>query len=87
MAQARDCDRIKSGDPQQNGRHERMHLKPAAHNFLQQQAKFDNYRLLQQSAAASSRIHHFRSCGVPLDHLISRASRLISKIKSFDWVN
>ena len=36
--------RIKSGHPQQNGRHERMHLtlkkeatKPAAQNFLQQQ--------------------------------------------------
>ena len=36
--------------PEQNGRHERMHLtlkkeatKPAAHNFLQQQAKFDDF--------------------------------------------
>ena len=36
--------------PQQNGRHERMHLtlkkeatKPAAKNFLQQQAKFDHF--------------------------------------------
>ena len=36
--------------PQQNGRHERMHLtlkkeatKPAAQNFLQQQAKFDDF--------------------------------------------
>ncbi len=41
-------ERIKPGNPQQNGRHERMHLtlklettKPAACNFLQQQAKFD----------------------------------------------
>jgi putative transposase len=39
-----------SGHPQQNGRHERMHLtlkkettKPAASNFLQQQAKFDDF--------------------------------------------
>ena len=38
-------ERIKPGHPQQNGRHERMHLtlkqeatKPAAGNFLQQQA-------------------------------------------------
>jgi putative transposase len=38
------------GTPQQNGRHERMHLtlkkeatKPAAQNFLQQQAKFDQF--------------------------------------------
>jgi transposase InsO family protein len=38
-------ERIKPGHPQQNGRHERMHLtlkkeatKPAAQNLLQQQA-------------------------------------------------
>jgi len=43
-------ERIKPGHPQQNGRHERMHLtlkkeatKPAAQNFLQQQAKFDEF--------------------------------------------
>jgi len=43
-------ERIKPGHPQQNGRHERMHLtlkqeatKPAARNFLQQQAKFDAF--------------------------------------------
>jgi len=43
-------ERIKPGNPQQNGRHERMHLtlklettKPAARNFLQQQAKFDQF--------------------------------------------
>jgi putative transposase len=43
-------ERIKPGHPQQNGRHERMHLtlkkeatKPAAANFLQQQARFDNF--------------------------------------------
>ena len=42
-------ERIKPGNPQQNGRHERMHLtlkkeatKPAAKNFLQQQGKFDD---------------------------------------------
>jgi putative transposase len=41
---------IKPGNPQQNGRHERMHLtlkkqttKPAAQNILQQQAKFDDF--------------------------------------------
>ena len=45
-----DIERIKPGCPQQNGRHERMHLtlkleatKPAAKNFLQQQAKFDDF--------------------------------------------
>jgi putative transposase len=43
-------ERIKPGHPTQNGRHERMHLtlkkeatKPAAKNFLQQQAKFDRF--------------------------------------------
>src|SRR5215470_20371041 len=45
-----DIERIKPGHPQQNGRHERMHLtlkqeatKPAARNFLQQQGKFDHF--------------------------------------------
>jgi putative transposase len=43
-------ERIKPGNPQQNGRHERMHLtlkkettKPAGKNFLQQQEKFDAF--------------------------------------------
>jgi putative transposase len=43
-------ERIKPGHPEQNGRHERMHLtlkkeatQPAAQNFLQQQAKFDAF--------------------------------------------
>jgi len=43
-------ERIKPGHPQQNGRHERMHLtlkkeatRPAGANFLQQQAKFDAF--------------------------------------------
>lgn len=42
--------RIKPGNPQQNGRHERMHLtlkretvRPPAMNFLQQQEKFDDF--------------------------------------------
>jgi putative transposase len=43
-------ERIKPGPPEQNGRHERMHLtlkqeatKPAAGNVLQQQARFDTF--------------------------------------------
>src|SRR5271165_6807127 len=43
-------ERIKPGHPQQNGRHERMHLtlkkeatRPAGANLLQQQAKFDAF--------------------------------------------
>src|SRR5215475_4861784 len=45
-----DIERIKPGHPQQNGRHERMHLtlkneatKPASKNFLQQQARFEEF--------------------------------------------
>lgn len=43
-------ERIKPGNPQQNGQHERMHLtlkkeatKPPGNNFLQQQDKFDSF--------------------------------------------
>lgn len=43
-------ERIEPGQPQQNGRHERMHLtlkkeatKPASFNFLQQQERFDTF--------------------------------------------
>ncbi len=43
-------ERIRPGNPQQNGRHERMHLtlkkeatKPASFNFLQQQERFDEF--------------------------------------------
>lgn len=45
-------ERIVPGNPQQNGRHERMHLtlkksatRPAGMNFLQQQNKFDDFML------------------------------------------
>jgi transposase InsO family protein len=44
-------ERIRPGHPQQNGRHERMHLtlkqeatRPAGANLLQQQAKLDNFQ-------------------------------------------
>jgi transposase InsO family protein len=44
-------ERIKPGNPQQNGRHERMHLtmknevcRPAAYNTLQQQEKLDTFQ-------------------------------------------
>lgn len=43
-------ERIKPGHPQQNGRHERMHLtlkkeatRPPCYNFLQQQDRFDDF--------------------------------------------
>ncbi len=44
-------ERIEPGHPQQNGRHERMHLtlkqeatRPAEHDFLKQQARFDGFK-------------------------------------------
>jgi len=43
-------ERIEPGNPQQNGRHERMHpalkpetTKPAGNNFLHRQAEFDDF--------------------------------------------
>jgi putative transposase len=46
-----DIERIKPGHPEQNGRHERMHLtmkkevcRPPAYNFLQQQEKLDTFQ-------------------------------------------
>lgn len=43
-------ERIKPGNPQHNGRHERMHLtlkhettRPNCFNFLQQRARFDGF--------------------------------------------
>ena len=55
-------ERIKPGPPEQNGRHERMHLtlkkeatKPAAANVLQQQARFDAFVDALQPASARIR--------------------------------
>ena len=71
-------ERIEPGHPQQNGRHERMHLtlkkeatKPAAANALQQQARFDAFvqRYNQE------RPHQALGMKVPAD-LYRRSSRL-----------
>jgi putative transposase len=63
-------ERIRPGHPEQNGRHERMHLtlkqqatKPAAPNLLQQQARFDVF--LQQYNA--ERPHQALGMKVPAD--------------------
>jgi putative transposase len=63
-------ERIKPGHPEQNGRHERMHLtlkqqatKPAAPNLLQQQGRFDAF--LQQYNA--DRPHQALAMRVPAD--------------------
>ncbi|MGE4131957.1 MAG: IS481 family transposase [Bdellovibrionales bacterium] len=64
-------ERIKPGHPEQNGRHERMHLtlkkeatKPAGHNLLQQQEKFDDFR----SEYNEERPHQALEMKTPRDH-------------------
>jgi putative transposase len=63
-------ERITPGHPEQNGRHERMHLtlkreatKPAARNVLQQQARFDTF-VAQYNA---ERPHEALDMRVPAD--------------------
>ena len=63
-------ERIQPGHPQQNGRHERMHLtlkreatKPASPNFLQQQARFDAFLARYND----ERPHHALDMRVPAD--------------------
>jgi putative transposase len=70
-------ERIQPGHPQQNGRHERMHLtlkqeatKPAAANVLQQQARFDGF--VQQYN--HERPHQALAMRVPAD-LYTRSPR------------
>ena len=57
-------ERIKPGNPQQNGRHERMHLtlkkeacKPAAFNFLQQQEQLDAFQQVYNHERPHQAIH------------------------------
>jgi transposase InsO family protein len=61
-------ERIKPGHPQQNGRHERMHLtlkkeatRPPGFNSLQQQARFDALRRGQFEMVA---FMHGRLCRI-----------------------
>jgi putative transposase len=63
-------ERIKPGHPEQNGRHERMHLtlkreatKPASPNFLQQQSRFDAFLTRYND----ERPHHALDMRVPAD--------------------
>ncbi len=64
-------ERIKPGNPQQNGRHERMHLtlkqettKPAGANFLEQQGKFDDFI----NRFNTQRPHQALNMDCPIDH-------------------
>ena len=71
-----DIERIKPGHPQQNGRHERMHLtlkkeatRPSGVNSLQQQARFDQFvsefNLERPHEALAMRTPAQASCGSP----------------------
>jgi putative transposase len=71
-------ERIKPGHPQQNGRHERMHLtlkkeatKPASANVLQQQARFDTF----VTRYNEDRPHQALAMKVPAD-LYTRSPRV-----------
>jgi putative transposase len=73
-----EIERIKPGNPQQNGRHERMHLtlklettRPAALNFLQQQAKFDDFA----DCYNNQRPHQALAMRCPADHYTSSSRR------------
>jgi putative transposase len=64
-------ERIKPGHPQQNGRHERMHLtlklettKPAARTFLEQQGRFDDFIACYNN----ERPHQALNMQVPAQH-------------------
>ncbi len=72
-------ERIQPGPPQQNGRHERMHLtlkkeatQPAAGNFLQQQARFDDF----MEVFHHQRPHEALDMQCPAEVLSAFASRL-----------
>jgi putative transposase len=80
-------ERIQPGQPQQNGRHERMHLtlkreatKPAATNVLQQQARFDTF--LEQYN--QDRPHQALGMKVPAD-LYARSPRLYRGLEDLTY--
>jgi putative transposase len=80
-------ERIQPGHPQQNGRHERMHLtlkkeatKPAAANVLQQQARFDAF--VQQYN--QERPHQALAMKVPAD-VYGRSPRLYRGLEELTY--
>jgi putative transposase len=80
-------ERIKPGHPQQNGRHERMHLtlkkeatKPAGANVLQQQARFDAF--VEQYN--QERPHQALGMKVPAD-LYSRSPRVYRGLEKLSY--
>jgi putative transposase len=80
-------ERIKPGHPQQNGRHERMHLtlkkdatKPAAANVLQPQARFDTF-IAQYN---HERPHQALGMKVPAD-LYTRSPRVYRGLEDLTY--
>ena len=82
-----EIERTKPGHPEQNGRHERMHLtlkreatKPAAANVLQQQARFDTF-IAQYNR---ERPHQALAMKVPADVYL-RSSRLYRGLEELTY--
>jgi putative transposase len=80
-------ERIAPGQPQQNGRHERMHLtlkqdttKPAAANVLQQQARFDAFLARYNE----DRPHQALDMKVPAD-LYTRSPRVYRGLQELTY--
>ena len=80
-------ERIAPGQPQQNGRHERMHLtlkkaatKPAAANLLQQQARFDTF----VDEYNHERPHQALAMKVPAD-LYTRSARVYRGLEELTY--
>jgi putative transposase len=82
-----EIERIKPGNPQQNGRHERIHLtlklettKPAAQNFLQQQQRFDDFIACYNQ----ERPHQALNMHCPADHYV-RSTRPYQGLPDLDY--
>jgi putative transposase len=82
-----EIERIKPGHPEQNGRHERMHLtlkkeatKPAAANVLQQQARFDAF----VDQYNRERPHQALDMKVPAD-VYARSSRVYRGLEELTY--
>jgi putative transposase len=82
-----ELERTKPGHPEQNGRHERMHLtlkkeatKPAAANLLQQQARFDAF----VDQFNRERPHQALGMKVPAD-LYARSSRIYRGLEELSY--
>jgi transposase InsO family protein len=81
-------ERIQAGQPQQNGRHERMHrtlkedtTKPPAASLRAQQSRFDNFRYVFNN----ERPHEGLNKQVPASLYIPSSIRLPRKLPDFTY--